>query len=390
MTETRPKILIVDDVQANLVALEAVLDGMDCDIVLAHSGNEALRLLLKTPFAAMLLDVQMPEMDGYEVAQHARQNEKTRHVPIIFLTAKHETRDDALRGYGTGAVDFLFKPISPVVLRSKIKVFLELYQQKMQIEQAYADLQLTQAQLVQSAKMAALGELVAGVAHEINNPLAFSTSHLRTARDCLARLEPVVLGQLTPEATADWNKAQNRLKEMHHGLDRISDLVVQLRTFSRLDEGRIKSIVFKECLDSVLMILGHRLAKRIKVELALEGPESFECYPGPLNLALLNLVANAIDAIAEEGTIIISTEEVDGSIVIAVQDDGMGIAEDVQARVFEPFFTTKPVGKGTGLGLSITYSIAQKHGGSLELSSKPGVGTRVSLRFPQSIQTKEA
>ena len=159
--ESRPRVLIVDDVPANIVAIDALLDDMGCELISARSGNEALRLLLKREFAVMLLDVQMPEMDGYEVAGHARQNPKTRDVPIIFVTATHDSEDNVLRGYGSGAVDFLFKPISPSILRSKVRVFLDLYMARRQIaddkedlERAYRDLQETQARLVQSAKMA--------------------------------------------------------------------------------------------------------------------------------------------------------------------------------------------------------------------------------------------
>lgn len=169
----------------------------------------------------------------------------------------------------------------------------------------------------------------------------------------------------------------------------MSDLVTQLRTFSRLDEGQFKSVLFKECVDSVLMILGHRLGHGVQVELALNGPERFECYPGPLNLALMNLVTNAIDAVGEKGTICISTDVIDESIVIGVKDDGIGVAKDVQSRLFEPFFTTKPIGKGTGLGLAIAYSIAQKHGGSLEFVSVPGEGALVTLRLPLSMSDNE-
>ncbi len=127
MTEVRPRVLIVDDVEANLVALEAQLGRLRCELVRAPSGNEALKLLLKGEFAAMLLDVHMPEMDGYEVARYARESPASREVPIIFVTAMHETPENALRGYGAGAVDFLFKPIDPFVLRSKVQVFLDLY-----------------------------------------------------------------------------------------------------------------------------------------------------------------------------------------------------------------------------------------------------------------------
>lgn len=386
---TLPQILVVDDVRANLIAMQAVLEGLECAVVTANSGEEALSILLKNSFAAMLLDVQMPGMDGYEVAQHARNNPTTRQVPIIFLTAKHETREDALRGYGTGAVDFLFKPLSPIVLRSKVRVFLDLFQRQADIEAAYEELKVTQAQLVQSAKMASLGEMVAGVAHEINNPLAFASSHLRTARNCLSRLTGDMPNLLPVERLDDWTKAQNRLSEMHHGLERISDLVGQLRTFSRLDEGELKVVNFRESIDSVLMILGHRLEGRIEVTCSLSGPETFECYPGPLNLAVLNLVANAIDAIENEGTIEIATRVEDEMIVLSVTDNGEGIPDEVQSRVIEPFFTTKPVGKGTGLGLSITYSIVKKHGGWLDIKSRRGEGTRVSFKIPMTSWQKE-
>lgn len=389
MNQSLPKLLVVDDVEANLVAVHAVLEGLPCSVVSARSGEEALRLLLKTEFVAMLLDVQMPGMDGYEVAHIARSNPKTRSIPIIFLTAKQETKEDALRGYGTGAVDFLFKPISPVVLRSKVRVFVELHRKRQEIETAYSELSVMQAQLVQSAKMAALGELVAGVAHEINNPLGFATSHLRTAQRCLAHLDERVRQPLTEEELAEWERANTRLFEMGKGLERITELVTQLRTFSRLDEGERKTINFRECIDSVLMILGHRLTEKVRVTLDLGGPERFECYPGPLNLALMNLVANAIDAVGDEGNIRISTESGEGSIAIRVSDDGSGIAEELQARVFEPFFTTKPIGKGTGLGLSISYSIAQKHNGSLSLESAPNRGTTLTLNLPLHLEGKE-
>lgn len=389
MNQDIPKLLVVDDVDANLIAVHAVLEGLPCSVVSARSGEEALRHLLKAEFVAMLLDVQMPGMDGYEVAQIARGNPQTRDVPIIFLTAKQETKEDALRGYGTGAVDFLFKPISPVVLRSKVRVFVELHRKRMEAESAYSELSVTQAQLVQSAKMAALGELVAGVAHEINNPLSFATSHLKTARRCLAHLDARVRSALTEEEVSEWERANTRLLEMGKGLERITDLVTQLRTFSRLDEGEKKTINFQECIDSVLMILGHRLNEKVRVTLELKGPAEFECYPGPLNLALMNLIANAIDAVGDEGNILVTTESDGDSIAIRVSDDGAGIAEEHQSRVFEPFFTTKPVGKGTGLGLSISYSIAQKHNGSLSLESSPYGGTTLTLHLPIRLEGKD-
>ncbi|HEY6722964.1 MAG TPA: ATP-binding protein [Polyangiaceae bacterium] len=390
----RPSVLAVDDVAANLLTLDALLEGLDCDVVQANSGEAALRLLLKRQFAVMLLDVQMPLMDGYEVAAHARSNPATRDVPIIFLTAASDSEETALKAYGTGAVDFLLKPLNPTILRSKVSVFLELWRRREQLalamtrleskssdlEEAYRQLKETQAQLVQTAKMASLGQLVAGVAHEINNPLSFCLSHLKTARKSLdAALEG--LGELTAPVQQHWDRAQNRLVEMELGLARIADLVVKLRTFSRLDEGEFKLISVKESILALLTIVGHRLAGRIEVVTEFGEPDTLACAAGLMNQAVMNLVVNAIDAMEGQGTLTISTGA-DGDVYrIVVADTGTGIPAEVLERVFEPFFTTKPVGEGTGLGLSLAYSTVKKHGGTLTLENRER-GTRASICIP--------
>jgi len=388
-SDGRPAVLLVDDVEANLVALEAVLGNLDCELVRARSGDAALRLLLKREFALILLDVQMPEMDGYEVARHSRNNPSTRDVPILFLTATHNTQQNVLRGYGSGAVDFLFKPIDSTILRSKVLVFLELYASKRQIanskrelERTYHELQATQAQLVQSAKMASLGELVAGVAHEINNPLAFAIGHLETVQRGLGRVEELEHPEESAEARPHWEKVKSRLGETDMGLKRIRELVVKLRTFSRIDGGERGVANLNECVDSVLTILGHKLKDGIEVVKDLTEPESLECYPGLLNQALMNLVANAIDAIEGQGTITLASRTAGKTVVLTVSDSGAGIPPAIRQRIFEPFFTTKPVGAGTGLGLSITYSIAQKHGGTLGVECPPEGGTCMKLTLP--------
>jgi len=385
----RPAVLLVDDVEANLVALGALLADLDCEVVLARSGNAALRLLLKREFAVMLLDVQMPEMDGYEVARHSRENVATRDMPIVFLTATSNTPENLLRGYGSGAVDVLFKPIDATILRSKVRIFLELYASKRQIENSrlelertYEDLKATQAQLVQAAKMASLGELVAGIAHEINNPLAFATSHLDTVQRGLERVEEVLSPQNSDAARPHWQKARTRLTEIDVGLKRICDIVVKLRTFSRLDGDERGIANFRECVDSVVTILGHRLIDQIELVQDLGGPATFECYPGLLNQALMNLIANAIDAVAGQGRITVASREVDARLVVTVTDTGPGIPPAIRQRIFEPFFTTKPVGSGTGLGLSITYSIVEKHQGTLSVDCPPEGGTCMTITLP--------
>lgn len=390
-------VLIVDDVEANLVAMSALLENTGAELVLVRSGQEALRQLLRRQFAVMLLDVQMPGMDGYEVARHARSNVATRDVPIIFLTASDSSDENVARGYGSGAVDYLIKPINAAVLRSKLQVFLELHRGRRELHdaktsleqangvlrQAYADLQSAQAQLVQSAKMASLGQLVAGVAHEINNPLSFVSAHLETVQGCLATVSRSLSEPLPSAAKPAWDRANARLAEMAMGVNRMRDLVLKLRTFSRLDEGERSVISLKECLDSVLTILTHR-AHAVEVELDYCEVDRLDCYPGTLNQALLNVISNALDAVAEveERKVVIRTRADGDWISITVRDSGPGLAPGALERLFEPFFTTKPPGSGTGLGLSITYSIVKKHGGTFTLENADGGGALATIRLP--------
>ncbi len=386
-----PSVLVVDDAPANLIAMQALLGDLPCEVVLSPSGEDALSQLTRRRFAVVLLDVMMPGVDGYEVSRRARENPLTRDVPIIFLTAMHQSEESAMRGYGSGAVDFLFKPVNAAVLRSKVQVFLELYASRRRLADANAalersmdELKRTQAQLVQSAKMASLGELVAGVAHEINNPLAFVISHLDTARRSLELVGGEVEARLSTQAAAHWRRALDRQKETTVGLERIRDLVVKLRTFSRIDEGDEPSRVsFRECAEAVLTILGHRLRGRIDVETHFEAADVLHCQPGLLNQVLTNLIANAIDAMGEQGTLTLSTSQQGRDYVITIGDTGRGVPQHLRERIFEPFFTTKPVGQGTGLGLTIAYAIVQKHGGTLELESVEGRGSLATIRLPQ-------
>jgi two-component system, NtrC family, sensor kinase len=158
--------------------------------------------------------------------------------------------------------------------------------------------------------------------------------------------------------------------------------VLKLRTFSRLDEGERKTVSVRECIESLLTILGHRLRDRIEVRTQYGEPDLVDCYPSLLTQAIMNLVANAIDSIQERGQIVISSAAEGAEYVVSVADTGIGIPVELRERVLDPFFTTKPVGQGTGLGLSITYSIVRKHGGTLELRARPEGGTVATLRFP--------
>jgi signal transduction histidine kinase len=288
----------------------------------------------------------------------------------------------------------------------------QLNEKRLDLEQTLQQLQRTQAQMVQAEKMSSLGQLVAGVAHEINNPVNFihgNLSHLQNYSQDLMRFvqlyqthypDPVPMIQAEAEAIdlvflqEDLPKT---LQSMRMGTDRIRQIVLSLRNFSRLDEAEFKTVHVHEGIDSTLLILQHRLKAKserpeIEVVRAYDDLPLVECYPGLLNQVFMNLLVNAIDALEEQmklqcgifPVIMIRTSMIDGRwIEVAIADNGTGMSADARQRLFEPFFTTKPVGKGTGMGMSISYQIiTEKHKGKLECFSTPGEGTEFIIQIP--------
>ena len=281
-----------------------------------------------------------------------------------------------------------------------------------ELEQTLKELQRTQAQVVQSEKMSSLGQLVAGIAHEINNPVNFIHGNLTPANDYVNDLlELVTLYQQTyPDVTpaiADKIEAIDLeflssdllklLNSMRVGTERIREIVRSLRIFSRLDESEVKQVNLHEGIDSTLMILQHRLKEkrdRVAIEIIrdYDSLPLVECYAGQLNQVFMNIIGNAIDALEEvlekdanhQPKITIRTEKVNSDwVAIAIADNGVGIPEAVLEKIFNPFFTTKAVGKGTGMGMSISYQIVtEKHGGKLNCFSTPGVGTEFIIQIP--------
>jgi len=424
------RILAVDDSPSyrELVANALRSDGYE--VIAARSGEEALELLSVQPVDCILLDELMPGMGGKETCRRLKESPAIRNIPVVLLTSV-EDRASMLEGLAMGADDYIHKSAELEVLKARVRAQLrrrqfedetrrvrerilkseieasearaareiaearaalveELERKNDDLRAAYAELQATQARLVQSAKMASLGELVAGVAHEINNPLAFVLSHLGTTEESLRDMERQVGPATLAPGQKQWDRALERLAGMRLGLERMRDLVLKLRTFSRLDEGEVKTVSVRECVESVLTILAHRLGDRIEVRLDHGEPDVIECMPGLLNQALMNLIANGIDAIEGSGEIRIHTAAEGDGYLIRVEDSGRGIPSSHRQRVFEPFFTTKPVGQGTGLGLSITYSIVKKHGGTLELTDAPGGGTTVLMRLPLKVAPRDS
>lgn len=237
-----------------------------------------------------------------------------------------------------------------------------------------------QAKLVQAAKMASLGELVAGIAHEINNPLAFILAHQGTVERLLGEIPAP---ETEPAAQRALAKCRDRVGSMRMGLARIQDLVLNLRKFSRLDEGERTLVNVPDAIDTVLALIQHKLGTRIAVVRDLAGRPEIHCTPALLNQVVMNILGNAADAMPEGGTITIVTRSSAGIDEIRISDTGSGIPESLQEKIFEPFFTTKPVGSGTGLGLAIAYSVVQAHSGSLNVETAPGGGACFVISIPR-------
>ncbi len=296
-------------------------------------------------------------------------------------------------------------------LIERVKTLLtEKEQRSTELQQALTQLHSTQQQLVQTEKMSSLGQLVAGVAHEINNPVSFIYGNLTYidtyTKDLLKLVQayqahypnpPQMLQATLDDVDLDFlnEDLPKVLQSMNVGTERIREIVLSLRNFSRLDESEFKAVDLHEGIDNTLLILRHRL-KAIPESLAIEVVKDYsqlplvECYPGQLNQAFMNLLANAIDALEESaqqtqpGKIWISTQvTADNRVQIAIADNGSGIPKIVRSRIFDPFFTTKPIGKGTGLGLSISYKIViEKHHGKMWCDSTLGEGTKFMIEIP--------
>lgn len=398
----RKRILLVDD-NADMRSYLTSLLSPRYDVETAANGAEALASVRQKKPDLVLSDVMMPVMDGVSLLGELKGDSATNTIPVILLSAR-AGEEARLEGIETGADDYLVKPFARRELLARVNTHLkvaavhkaaaetarelaatrarfihDLEQANQSLLASYKQLTETQAQLVHSAKMASLGELVAGIAHEINNPLAFVKSHLLTVTRLFSDLES---SSGSSAAEGGFAKARARLTEIERGIDRIQQLVVKLRVFSRLDEGERKLASIKECVESIVTILRHRLGQTIDLVQVLDGPDVVDCYPGLLNQALMNLIANAIDAVKGNGTIVVMTSADSGVFRISVADSGPGVPEDLRQRVLEPFFTTKPVGEGTGLGLSIAYSIAKRHGGDLTVERAPVGGALFTLSFP--------
>ena len=410
---THARILIVDDDAGNLAALGNLLQP-HYDVMAAPSGERALQIATSTPPPDMiLLDVMMPGMDGHEVLTRLRNNPATRDIPVIFVTGLNAIEDEE-KGLNLGAVDYIAKPYCLPIILGRVHTQLELKHARdgLRDQNAYLEaevarrlkeIQQVQIQLLQSEKMAAIGQLAAGIAHEINNPVGFVTSNLKTLDvykqdifEILDAYEALEAACTSDEAVLLKIRALKQKKdfgflrtdlgqlisESQQGMARVAKIVSDLKDFAHAENKEWRWTNLNKGLDSTLNIVWNEIKYHCTLnKVYSEIPEVY-CISSQINQVFLNLLVNAAQAIPEKGEITIRTGQTGEEVFIAIADTGSGIPAENLARIFEPFFTTKPVGKGTGLGLSISYDIVQKHRGRLEVESTVGEGTTFTVWLP--------
>ena len=430
-TDDTNTILVVDDNSTNLKVLTNILNSANYRVAIAKSGESALQKLETNIPDIILLDVMMPGIDGFETCRQIKENPITKEIPIIFITALTDA-EDKVKGLKMGAVDYITKPfnIREILARVNLHLTLKKLNQTLQNRNeeliktikerdvALEDLQKSQLKLVQQEKMSALGQLVAGIAHEMNNSVNFICGNIPHAQqyteDILELIQAyekeyinpsVEIQELAEDIEIDFLKKDltKLLSSIELGGNRIQEIISSLRVFSHLDGGECKEMDIHEGIDSTLVLLNSRLKGTKKSDI-IEVVKEYNnlplvyCYPGQINQVFMNLLSNAIDAINELKIykkneeianylpkITITTKLIDNDrISIMFQDNGIGIKEKIN-KLFDPFFTTKDVGKGTGLGLSISHSIiVEKHKGKLYYKSIPKEGTTFIIEIPIS------
>lgn len=359
------KLLLVDDVDENLLALEALLAGDDREIHKATSGPEALELVLVHDFALALLDIQMPTMDGFELAELMRGTERSRHIPIIFITAASPNEPlRTFRGYESGAVDVLFKPINPEILRQKAEVFMELHRQRQQLAQA----------------VRAREDVLAIVSHDMRTPL----SVVHTTASML--LNPKY--KLTPEQVREQHERIKRNVEL------MNRMIGDLMDMSSLRSGKLsihpKPIVVNEVLREA--VTAHETPARDKgLTLTYEaGTDVMKTEADRARLMQLfqNLIGNAVKFCKAGDSIRVESRTRGNAAHIDISDTGPGIAAEDLPHIFDPYYSAsrKHQKTGTGLGLYITKGIVDAHGGQIRCNSEPGAGTTFSIALPLNLQ----
>jgi signal transduction histidine kinase/ActR/RegA family two-component response regulator len=407
----RVNILLVDDQQAKLLSHEAILAEIGENLLKASSASQAFECLLKNEIALILIDVCMPDLDGFELATMIREHPRFQTTAIIFVSAIMMTYPDQLRGYQLGGVDYVPVPVVPELLRAKVKVFVDLYRKTRELERFNAVLEqrvaertselqsfneqlelrikerthereTALAQLFEAQKMDTIGQLTGGVAHDFNNLLMAVLGSLS------------LLEKRLPEDPRSHRLLQNAVQ----GAQRGAALTQRLLAFSRRQELKPEAVDVKQLVGGMTELLERALGHGVELRTQFPGATPTALVDAnQLELALLNVALNARDAMPNGGTLTISAapyaQSADGTeaslppgdyVLIKIADNGIGMDAMTLNKATEPFFTTKGPGKGTGLGLSMVHGLAAQSGGLLRISSEPNVGTTIELWLPMT------
>ncbi len=400
-------ILVVDDQPAKLLSYEVILEELGENLIKASSGRQALEQLLRNEVAVILVDVAMPELDGFELAAMIRDHPRFAQIALIFVSAVHMSEIDSLRGYQAGAVDYLPVPIVPALLRAKVRVFCDLFRKTRQLEVLNAELERrveartaelaaanadlekrveartrereeALAQIAHMQKLESLGQLTGGLAHDFNNLLMVVLTNLELARGHVAGDDRLLrwLGRATEAANSG------------------ASLTKRMLAFARRQNLKPESVPLLDVVNGMVEMMSHSLDPKVRIvaDLPRDLP-NIQIDRNQLELSLLNLGLNAQDAMPSGGQIVIKAgiaEETrlpeqlaPGSYVnLSISDSGVGMDADTLRRAAEPFFSTKRAGKGLGLGLSMVHGLALQSGGAMRIVSRLGEGTTVLLWLP--------
>lgn len=408
--DQRVSILLVDDRPENLLALEAILEPLNQNLVRAEGGSEALRAILRDDFAVILLDVQMPGMNGFEVAQTIKSRERSRYIPIVFLSAISKEDEYVFRGYEMGAVDYVFKPFNPDVLRSKVAVFVDLYLKQKEIESQGEEIRQSQRRELELQYRTTLLESEAKSAEQLSelnvelrlqaqaleeaigsrNRFYASMSHeLRTPINAVIGYSTLMLDGIYGPMNDKQKEGLGRtLKAARHLLELVNDVL----DLSKIEAGKIElslqPVNIPALIDDLLVTV-RPLADEHGTTLQCETDDNIQVIttdPRRVRQILLNLLSNAIKFGRQQPILVRARTQDDGGVIVEVIDKGDGIAEKDMHRIFEEFVQIEPNRQpGTGLGLPISRRLAQLLDGSLEAESRRGVGSTFRLRLPQRV-----
>jgi signal transduction histidine kinase len=409
VTDTAYRILVVDDNPTNRRILVLSLQKAGYELLEAVDGRQGVDLALAAHPDIVLMDVNMPVLDGFQACAELKADTRTADIPVIFITAKTGAEDIEM-GFSVGGADYVTKPFFIREVKARVSIHLQL-------SRAVKDLAQSHMQLLQAQKLESIGQLAAGIAHEINTPAQYVGDNLRFLEESLAELWPLLTtsrelaaavsagsasasdlarGLAEGHAAADTDylceEIPRALEQSIDGMGRVSKIVRAMKEYSHPGVKELTNIDLASAIESTITVSANEWKYVAEIETEFDAAlPTVQCHPGELNQVFLNMIVNAAHAIAdveggkdgEKGVIRISTRRDGDMAEIRIADSGTGIPESARERIFDPFFTTKGVGKGTGQGLSIAYVVVvDNHGGTLSFETELGVGTTFIIRIP--------